>query len=60
MAGLGGTAMFVDQTHERLDGPRDIERCGAQPGALGGFDCAAHVLATDHRGHGEARLRAGD
>ena len=60
MASLGGTAIFVDQTHEPPRCARKAERHRAQPRALGGRDCAAHLRAGNHRGHGGARFHSGD
>ena len=55
MAGLGGTAMFVDQTHERLDARETLSDMAHNLERWVDRDCVAHVLAADHRRHGEVR-----
>ena len=47
MSSMGGAALFVDQTHERLDAERSFERHRTQRGALGGRHRAAHLLSRD-------------
>jgi ornithine carbamoyltransferase len=56
MVGWAAWRMFVDQTSGRIDAREKLERRGAQPGALGGCDCAAHLFAGNDRGHGGARF----